>query len=252
MGGAHGPLVNVWRSRANHDYFQRWYLEKYHQRYASSTQQNTMANLYEQTTQNNRARDYHSNITVNNLLPDRQIMNEKLYDKEVKQIFGYDDTTSSVSSYSPSNETEWKTSKPRSSSSSSITSILKKPNQTSQNKHHVTIREHYPTNEINQSISTQQISNTNQHVLNEYQQVIQNHPDVHRDLNPQIITKPNPDQITYQQNISVRYLVPPTPPPPGPLIIRGKIDFSQSKHIYIVLFSRNCCTTWTFTSSIDN
>lgn len=28
------------------------------------------------------------------------------------------------------------------------------------------------------------------------------------------------DQITYQQNISVKYLQPPTPPPPGPIIIR--------------------------------
>lgn len=32
-------------------------------------------------------------------------------------------------------------------------------------------------------------------------------------------TLPN-NQVTYQQNISVRYLQPPTPPPPGPLIIR--------------------------------
>lgn len=32
-------------------------------------------------------------------------------------------------------------------------------------------------------------------------------------------TLPN-NQVTYQQNVSVRYLQPPTPPPPGPLIIR--------------------------------
>lgn len=28
------------------------------------------------------------------------------------------------------------------------------------------------------------------------------------------------NQVTYQQNVSVRYLQPPTPPPPGPIIIR--------------------------------
>lgn len=32
-------------------------------------------------------------------------------------------------------------------------------------------------------------------------------------------TLPN-NQVTYQQNVLVRYLQPPTPPPPGPLIIR--------------------------------
>ncbi|CAF0825887.1 unnamed protein product [Adineta ricciae] len=63
-------------------------------------------------------------------------------------------------------------------------------------------------------------SNTNP-MLSEYQQVLQTHSDVHIDPNPEIVTQPNPEQpITYEQNISVRYLVPPTPPPPGPLIIR--------------------------------
>ena len=28
------------------------------------------------------------------------------------------------------------------------------------------------------------------------------------------------NKVTYQQNVSVRYLQPPTPPPPGPIIIR--------------------------------
>ncbi|CAF0949062.1 unnamed protein product [Adineta steineri] len=39
--------------------------------------------------------------------------------------------------------------------------------------------------------------------------------------NPLIIRKTLPNNtVTYQQNVSVRYLQPPTPPPPGPIIIR--------------------------------
>jgi hypothetical protein len=34
--------------------------------------------------------------------------------------------------------------------------------------------------------------------------------------------------VTYQQNISLRYLRPPSPPPPGPLIIRNAILLSRS------------------------
>jgi len=38
---------------------------------------------------------------------------------------------------------------------------------------------------------------------------------------PLIVRKTLPNNlVTYQQNVSVRYLKPPTPPPPGPLIIR--------------------------------
>jgi hypothetical protein len=247
MGGAHGPLVNVWRSRINNDYFQRWYLEKYYQRSASLTQHNTMNNIDEQTTQNTGSRDYQSNILIDNFvktkLPNQQMTNDKYYDKEIRQIFGYDDidtqstqsTQSSVSSYSSSNEIELKNNQQK---SPSITSILKKKNNNnsnSQTKHHVTIRENYPTNEINQSVSSQKI-NENQHILSNYQQFIHNHPDLYNDPNPEIITKPNPDHITYQQNVSVRYLVPPTPPPPGPLIIRGRNYFHIKKILFIFIY----------------
>jgi hypothetical protein len=38
---------------------------------------------------------------------------------------------------------------------------------------------------------------------------------------PVVIRKTLPNNVVqYQQNISVRYLQPPTPPPPGPIIIR--------------------------------
>jgi len=40
---------------------------------------------------------------------------------------------------------------------------------------------------------------------------------------PIILHKKLPNNtVTYQQNISVRYLQPPTPPPPEPIIIRNK------------------------------
>ena len=38
---------------------------------------------------------------------------------------------------------------------------------------------------------------------------------------PLVVHKQLPNNlVTYQQNISLRYLQPPTPPPPGPIIIR--------------------------------
>jgi len=40
------------------------------------------------------------------------------------------------------------------------------------------------------------------------------------DPSPQIIRKHANDAVTYKQEVAVRYLRPPTPPPPGPLIIK--------------------------------
>jgi hypothetical protein len=38
---------------------------------------------------------------------------------------------------------------------------------------------------------------------------------------PLVVRKKLPNNlVTYQQNVSVRYLQPPTPPPPGPIVIR--------------------------------
>jgi hypothetical protein len=208
----------------NDDYFQRWYLEKYHQRSASLTQYNTMSNTNESTTQNTQAGDYRSSIVMNNLVSPKQMDTTKSYESEIKQIYGYDDrdTTSSASSQSSYSEIELKNNHQK--------SILKKNNGNNQNtqpKHHVTIREDYPMEDLNhqtRSVPAQQ--GNDQRVLSDYQQLIQNHPDVYQDPNPEVVMKSNPDHLTYQQNVSVRYLVPPTPPPPGPLIIRG-IDYSH-------------------------
>lgn len=45
--------------------------------------------------------------------------------------------------------------------------------------------------------------------------------DIYRDPNPRIVRKTGVESsLAYEQRISVKYLRPPTPPPPGPLIIR--------------------------------
>jgi hypothetical protein len=44
--------------------------------------------------------------------------------------------------------------------------------------------------------------------------------DLNYDPNPEIMYHDNPDDIIYTQKVGVRYLKPPTPPPPGPIVIR--------------------------------
>ena len=46
------------------------------------------------------------------------------------------------------------------------------------------------------------------------------HYPVNQDLTPEHIRRPNPDRIQYRQDVAIRYLQPPTPPPPGPIIVR--------------------------------
>ena len=41
-------------------------------------------------------------------------------------------------------------------------------------------------------------------------------------LPPQVIYKQNNQEINYKQNVIIRWLRPPTPPPLAPIIIRGK------------------------------
>lgn len=49
----------------------------------------------------------------------------------------------------------------------------------------------------------------------------------HDQQEPLIIRKTLPNNtVKYEQNVSVRYLQPPSPPPPGPLIIRKKNSIS--------------------------
>ena len=231
MGGAHGPLANTWRSKIDHEYFQRWYLKKYDQRYASLEQHNKMNHM---TTFETQTRDNYTNNYVNNLVFNQQqpMDTNKSYENQLKQMYGYDetDTASSISSHSSYSEIELRNlQQPQQQQRQklpTITSILKKGTSNSPNspssasKHRVTIREDFIKDDINQKTTSTQQTN-DQQIRSQYQQVIQTHPDVYNDPNPEYINKPNPNEVTYQHNISVRYLVPPTPPPPGPLIIRG-------------------------------
>ncbi|CAF0719722.1 unnamed protein product [Brachionus calyciflorus] len=45
---------------------------------------------------------------------------------------------------------------------------------------------------------------------------------INQDADPIIITKPNSQNVVYKQQVNIRYLQPPTPPPPAPIIIREK------------------------------
>ena len=46
------------------------------------------------------------------------------------------------------------------------------------------------------------------------------HYPLNEDLTPEHIRRANPDRIQYRQDVAIRYLQPPTPPPSGPVIIR--------------------------------
>ena len=48
--------------------------------------------------------------------------------------------------------------------------------------------------------------------------------------NPQVVYKPNNQEVVYKQNIMVRWLQPPTPPPPAPIIIRGKFPTPSNEN----------------------
>ena len=45
---------------------------------------------------------------------------------------------------------------------------------------------------------------------------------INQDPDPIRITKPNTQNVIYKQEVKIKYLQPPTPPPPAPIIIREK------------------------------
>jgi hypothetical protein len=55
---------------------------------------------------------------------------------------------------------------------------------------------------------------------NETQNSQYNHYKLNTDPNPEVIKKKSSQPIEYNQDIQVRYLRPPTPPPAGDIIIR--------------------------------
>ena len=93
----------------------------------------------------------------------------------------------------------------------------------------ITIREHFRdigksalvVNRSLSSASSKQTLDDNALILTEYERFMQQHTELNQDPNPEIVMKVNPDERVYKQHVSIRYLVPPTPHPPGALIIRG-------------------------------
>ena len=60
---------------------------------------------------------------------------------------------------------------------------------------------------VNQSIATTTAANINAYPINQ-------------DAYPEQIRRHNHEHITYNQDVAIRYLQPPTPPPPAPVIVR--------------------------------
>lgn len=65
---------------------------------------------------------------------------------------------------------------------------------------------------------------------NEYRMHLQSNSDdkygdvpLNEDDDPIIIKRENNEQIVYKQNVFIRWLQPPTPPPPAPIISKIKI-----------------------------
>lgn len=59
---------------------------------------------------------------------------------------------------------------------------------------------------------------------------------INQDTSPLRIVKPNNQQsIVYKQQVNIRYLQPPTPPPPAPIIIREKQCAAQPKQSPIII-----------------
>lgn len=137
MGGANGPLVNIWRSNISNDFYEKWFLEKQRRQWTSHETTSPYEN----------------------------------FNALIRQ--------------SPASST--RSTHQRSSSTSSIL----------------------------------EANNQHQKAIFDYHTFLRDHPEFNADPNPEFINRPNPNQVTYQQNVAIRYLVPPTPPPPGPLIIRG-------------------------------
>ena len=230
IGGANGPLTNIWRSSCDERYFQNSYLDQ-RQRSASMIDTPSMNHSESQATQNT-SEDFLCTTNFSMAEPTTTATEDKRLQDEIQRIYGFDDA-----------ETKSDASSRRSSVNESPSNFPPRPpmspvilNVVSNGRHHpsITVREYYPRADrtallVNRSVSNSTLAsestrteNNNEQVLNDYDEVLRQHPNVYQDPNPEIINEPNPHPVTYRQNIIVRYLVPPTPPAPGPLIIRGK------------------------------
>ncbi|CAM4750388.1 unnamed protein product [Rotaria magnacalcarata] len=211
--------TNTPYSYIDKQYFSRWYHEKY-KCSASLNQFKPINNNDDEATKKNPDEDQ-SNIITHASVPINFVskeINDKPFRNQIGQIYGLDDIdTSSTASSSHSLVDEINSSAEQNRSRSILKTI-----DNLNSKQQITIREHYPRKEMpsltgHRSLSTASIRTSDD---DEYELLLHNHPELNKDPNPQIVKKQNSDQVTYKQNISIRYLVPPTPPPTGPLIIR--------------------------------
>jgi hypothetical protein len=236
LGGAFGPLVNVWRSRLDQAYFQRWYLDRH--AYVQSINDNNCTIDDTNTEMTEKSTDTASAfITIHRLVPTRSLLKsetEKRIRKEIERIYGidHDDTESVASSrHSPIEEKDFAdTNVPY----KALSPISLNPISDWRGQPCITVREYHPKQEkaslfVDKSISpTSSISISakdthlsNEDMFSQYGKYFRHYPNVNNNSNPEIIKVTNPDQRIYKQQIGVRYLIPPTPPMPGPLIIRG-------------------------------
>jgi hypothetical protein len=59
---------------------------------------------------------------------------------------------------------------------------------------------------------------------------------VNFDPDPEVIYRDNPDDVVYVRKVGVRYLKPPTPPPPEPLIIR-EVQATRQQELSPIIIS---------------
>lgn len=233
LGGAYGPLASVRRVRLNQHYFQRWYLEKCSR---SASLNRSVRVIEKRTTQ--ISDDHQSLLHTHQTINTPKQMDEKHFQNGVLRMYGFDDLETNSSHSSRRSSIDELESTTNGQTTPTPSETIEQP----KGKQQITIREYYPRKDIQSVMVDRSLSSSEQTLESEesnhqeiddendyYEQMISNDPELFFDPNPQIITKENPEQVTYKQNVSVRYLVPPTPPPPGPLIIRGKDDFDRQR-----------------------
>ena len=76
------------------------------------------------------------------------------------------------------------------------------------------------------------INNNNNNNGNNEADQYENVP-LNEDEDPIIIKKPNKEEIVYKQNVFIRWLQPPTPPPPAPIISNQSLSLSHFLSYFI-------------------
>jgi hypothetical protein len=241
VGGAFGPLTDVWRRRLDESDFRNWFLEK-HRRSAPMISCYPMTHVNRRATQKVVDEVSGLNVVIHRLVATgsmSELDDDKRLQNAIQRMYGFDDveTNSSVSSRRSSIDEDYSIITENNPPQERVQSpVILKTVSNAKPKQTITIREFYPQQDksslvVDRSLSASSSQHTmttdDEHILTHYNDYLNSHPELNNDPYPEIISEPNPDQITHKQNVSIRYLVPPTPPPPGPLIIRGELLVSQ-------------------------